>query len=100
MALSFRVCAASGCYNWRADARWHLSEGEGMMGTLTQPAARYAIARFDDGAIPVYVVVEPISGEPYTNNEMVPWQSVSPALLRIMVRSIMPDAIEVAPVPL
>jgi hypothetical protein len=65
---------------------------------MTVPAVRYAIRCFDDGAIPVYVLVEPISGAPYTNSEMVPWQSISPALLRIMAESVMPGAVEIVPV--
>jgi hypothetical protein len=56
---------------------------------------RYTLKRFADGAIPIYAVIDPESGHPYTNSNMMPWQSVSPDLLRLVMESVMPGAVEV-----
>jgi hypothetical protein len=62
-------------------------------------STRYTLKRFADGAIPIFVVTDPESGHPYTNSQMMPWQSVSPDFLRFLMASVMPGAVEVSPEP-
>jgi hypothetical protein len=47
----------------------------------------YTLRRFDDGAIPVYLVVDARDGRPITDSNARPYQSISPALLRLWFES-------------